>query len=96
MCLVLRYLGISQNDSWFYLKRLTLRKCWSVTICMIQAHGYLVEKNLSLSLDMCPKTANEKEQMSKVLYSSVDSSLMYAMMCTRPDICYAFRLVSIF
>ena len=56
----------------------------------------LVEKNLSLSLDMCPKTPNEKEQMSKVHYSSTIGSLMYAMMCTRPDICYAFRLVSRF
>ena len=55
-----------------------------------------IEKNLSLSLDMCPKTSNEKEQMSKVPYSSVVSSLMYAMMCTPPDICYVVRLVSIF
>ena len=28
----------------------------------------LVEKNLSLGLEMCPKTPNEKEQMSKVPY----------------------------
>ena len=26
----------------------------------------LVENNLSLSLDMCPKTPNEKEKMTKV------------------------------
>ena len=47
-----------------------------------------VEKNLSLSLNMCPKTPNEKEQMSKVPYSSAVDSLMYVMMCPRPDICY--------
>ena len=52
-----------------------------------------VEKNLSLSLDMCPKTPNEKEQISKVYYSSVVGSLMYVMMCTRPDICYVFGFV---
>ena len=41
-----------------------------------------VEKNLSLSLDMCPKTPHEKEQMSKVPYSSAVGSMMHAMMCT--------------
>ena len=56
----------------------------------------LGEKNLSLSLDMCPKTLNEKEKMSKVPYSNVVDSLMYAMMCTRPDICYIVGLVSKF
>ena len=34
--------------------------------------------------------------MSKVPYASVVGSLMYAMMCTRPDICYAVGLVSRF
>ena len=51
-----------------------------------------VERNLSLNLDMCPKSIEEKEQMSKVPYSSDIQSLMYAMMCTRPNICYAIRL----
>ena len=55
-----------------------------------------VEKNLSLSLDMCPKIPNEKEQMSKVPYSSVIGSLMYAMMCTRPNIFYVLGLVNRF
>ena len=32
--------------------------------------------------------------MSRVPYASVVGSLMYAMMCTRPDICYTVRLVS--
>ena len=55
-----------------------------------------IEKNLSLSLDMCPKTPNEKEQMFKVPYSNVVSSLMSAMMCTCLDICYVVGLVSRF
>ena len=56
----------------------------------------LVEKNLSLSLDICPKMHDEKEQMSIVPYSNVVGSLMYTMMCMRPAICYAVRLVSRF
>ena len=43
---------------------------------------------------MCPKTLEEKEKMSKVPYASAIGSLMYAMMCTRPDICYVVGLVS--
>ena len=55
-----------------------------------------VERNLSLSLDMCPKSVEEKEQMLKVPYSSAIQSLMYAMMCTRPNICYVVGLASKF
>ena len=55
-----------------------------------------VEKNLILSLDMCPKMPNKKEQMSTVPYSSIVGSLMYAMMCTHIDICYVVGLVSRF
>jgi ATP-binding cassette subfamily B (MDR/TAP) protein 1 len=32
--------------------------------------------------------------MSRVPYASVIGSLMYAMMCTHPDICYVVWLVS--
>ena len=53
-----------------------------------------VERNLSLSLDMCPKLLEEKEKMSKVPYSSAIGSLMYAMICTRLDICYALRIAN--
>lgn len=55
-----------------------------------------IAKGESLNLDMCPKTPNEKREMEKVSYSSAVGSLMYAMMCTRSDICYAVGLVSRF
>lgn len=42
------------------------------------------------------KTPKEKEQISKVPYSSVVGSQMYAMICTRPDICYVILLISRF
>jgi hypothetical protein len=55
-----------------------------------------VDKSLSLNLnrDMCPKTSKEKEKTSIVPYVSVVSSLMYAMRCIRPDICYVIRLLN--
>ncbi|XP_075096534.1 secreted RxLR effector protein 161-like [Nicotiana tabacum] len=43
---------------------------------------------------MCPKTLKETERMIRVPYRSAVGSLMYAMVCTRPDICQAVGLVS--
>jgi len=53
-----------------------------------------VEKALSLSLDQCPKTDKEKEAMSNVPCASAVGSLMYAMLCTWPDIYFTVGLVS--
>jgi len=53
-----------------------------------------VEKGLTLSLDQCPKTEQEKEKMKDVPHASAIGSLMYAMLCTRLDICFAIGLVS--
>lgn len=47
-----------------------------------------------LSTDMSPKTDKEMEQMSNVPYSSAIGSIMYAMVCTRPDISHVVSVVS--
>ncbi|WBP92221.1 reverse transcriptase domain-containing protein [Kitasatospora cathayae] len=47
-----------------------------------------------LSKDQCPKTPQEVESMRQYPYASAVGSLMYAMLCTRPDICYAVGIVS--
>ena len=49
---------------------------------------------IHLSKEQSPKTPEEKELMSKKPYASVVDSLMYAMLCTRPYICYAVGVVS--
>ena len=36
----------------------------------------------------------QKERMSRIPFASVVGSLMYAMLCTRPDICYVVGIVS--
>ncbi|XP_075076763.1 secreted RxLR effector protein 161-like [Nicotiana tabacum] len=53
-----------------------------------------IERGETLNLEMCPKIENEQEDMSRFPYLSVVGSLMYAMMCTRPDIFYVVGLVS--
>eukprot|EP00253_Pinus_taeda_P014285 PITA_14285 len=47
-----------------------------------------------LSAEQCPKTQEEEEEMSRVPYASAVGSLMYAMVCTRPDIAHAVGVLS--
>jgi hypothetical protein len=49
---------------------------------------------VKLSADHCPKTQEEEEDMSHVPYASAVGSLMYAMVCTRPDIAHAVGVLS--
>ena len=53
-----------------------------------------IGKGDTLSLDMCPKTQEEKEKMAQVPYSSAIGSLMYTMICIQPDIYYVVGLVN--
>ena len=47
-----------------------------------------------LSNDQRPKTLKEENMMRQVPYASAMGSLMYVMICTRPDICYLVDMVS--
>ncbi|KAL5758246.1 hypothetical protein ACOSP7_020857 [Xanthoceras sorbifolium] len=47
-----------------------------------------------LSKEQSPKTEEERTHMAKVPYASAIGSLMYAMVCTRPDIAQAVGAVS--
>ena len=49
---------------------------------------------IPLSDDQRPKTLKEENMMRQVPYASVVASLMYAMLCTRPDICYSINMVN--
>ncbi|KAA0051985.1 zinc finger BED domain-containing protein RICESLEEPER 2-like [Cucumis melo var. makuwa] len=49
---------------------------------------------IHLSKEQCPKTPQEVEDMSNIPYASAVGSLMYAMLCTRPNICYSVGIVS--
>jgi hypothetical protein len=47
-----------------------------------------------LSTEQCPKAQEEEEDMSRVPYTRSFGSLMYAMVCTRPDIAHAVGVLS--
>jgi len=53
-----------------------------------------VKKGLTVSLDQCRKIDKEKERMSNVPYASAVGSLMYTILCIRPDIFFALGMVS--
>ncbi|GKE84265.1 hypothetical protein Tco_1558007 [Tanacetum coccineum] len=50
--------------------------------------------HFKLSLKDCLVRDCDVERMSKVPYANADGSLMYLMVCTRPDIAYAISIVS--
>ena len=52
--------------------------------------------HFKLSTMQSPSTDKEKEEMKKIPYASAVGSLMYAMVCTRPDIAHAVGVVSRF
>ncbi|KAL9252945.1 Retrovirus-related Pol polyprotein from transposon TNT 1-94-like protein [Drosera capensis] len=47
-----------------------------------------VAKGDKFSLNQCPKNGFETKEMEKTPYASVVGSLMYAQVCTRPDLAY--------
>ncbi|KAK8610098.1 hypothetical protein V6N13_026642 [Hibiscus sabdariffa] len=43
---------------------------------------------------MCPSSPQERERTSQIPYASAIGSIMYAMICTRPDLSYALSMTS--
>ncbi|PKI67261.1 hypothetical protein CRG98_012333 [Punica granatum] len=49
---------------------------------------------ISLSKAQRPSTQEERDHMSRIPYASAIGSIMYAMLCTRPDVSYALSMTS--
>src|SRR4051812_28929760 len=81
-----RLIGLSQGT---YLDKI-LKK-----FKMDQAKkGFLpVLQGVKLSTAHCPTMAEDREKMSVIPYASAIGSIMYAMLCTRPDVNLAISLV---
>ena len=55
--------------------------------------GFLpVLLGVKLRQTQCPTTAEDREKMKVIPYASAIGSTMYAMLCTRPDVCLAISL----
>ena len=56
--------------------------------------GFLhVLQGVNLSETQCPTTAEDREKMKVIPYASAIGYIMYAMLCTRPDVCLAISIV---
>ncbi|GJS65218.1 zinc finger, CCHC-type containing protein [Tanacetum coccineum] len=49
---------------------------------------------IKISKDLCLKSDEELDRMSRVPYASAVGSIMYAMTCTRPDVSFSLSMVS--
>ena len=53
-----------------------------------------LKNHFKLSKEQSPKTGEERDHMTLVPYASAVCSLMYAMVCTRPNIVHAVGVFS--
>ena len=53
-----------------------------------------IHHSVKLSKSQCPGSTDEQDQMSRVPSASAIGSIMYAMLCTRPDVLYALCMVN--
>ncbi|KAK8523031.1 hypothetical protein V6N12_073742 [Hibiscus sabdariffa] len=82
-----RLLGLSQST---YIDKVLKRFSMEES-----KRGFLpMRHGISLSKEMCPSTIQEREQMSQIPYASAIGSIMYAMICTRPDLSYTLSMTS--
>src|SRR5512136_826046 len=51
---------------------------------------------LPLSVSQCLQTREQRDKMIEIPYASAIGSIMYAMLCTRPDVSYALSMTSRF
>ena len=84
-----RMLGLSQSRYIdLVLKRFNIEE--SKRGYLPIGHGIQLSKKISL------KTPEERNRMSSIPYASAIGSIMYAMLCTRPNVAYALGIVSRF
>ena len=79
-------LGLSQ-DTYInkILERFRMKDCSPSVSPIVKGDGF--------NLDQCPKNGIEMEQMKNISYDFAVGSLMYAQVCTRPDIAFAVGML---
>ena len=84
-----RMLGLSQSRYIdLVLKRFNVEESKSGYIPI--GHGIQLSKKIS------PKTPEKRNRISSIPYASTIESIIYATLCTRPDVAYVLDIVSRF
>ena len=55
-----------------------------------------IAAHFKLSVNQSPKTEEDLKYMASIPYSNATGSLMYVMVCSRPDLAYSASMVSRF
>ena len=53
-----------------------------------------MQHGIPLGQTQCPSSLDEVKRMSNVPYASAVGSIMYVMICIRPDVVYALNIYS--
>ena len=69
------------------LTRFSLNNSTKLVVTPLASH-------FKLSASMCPSSDDDKRYMENILYTNVVGALMYAMVCTRPDLSHGVSIVS--
>src|SRR6266496_3274702 len=81
-----RLIGLSQSQYLYkVLKKFKMDQSKKGFLPMLQG--------VKLSQTQCPTTAEDREKMKVIPYASAIGSIMYAMLCTRPNVCLAISLL---
>ncbi|GKB20885.1 retrotransposon protein, putative, ty1-copia subclass [Tanacetum coccineum] len=71
-----------------------LGKCFALFKMENSKKGNLpIHHGIKISKDLCPKTNEELERMSRFQYALAIGSIMYAMTCTRLDVSFALSMI---
>ena len=82
-----RLIGLSQST---YIDKVLIR----FSMQDAKKGFLLMSHGISLSKSQCPSTTDERDCMNSILYASAIGSIMYAIICTRPDVSYALSVTS--
>ena len=81
---------------WLSQENYVLMELERLNMAEVRPVTTLLAGHFKLSSKQCPQSPHEEEEMSRVPYASTLGSLMYTMICTRPDLAYADSTISQF
>ena len=84
----------TENLLWLSQEKYVTKVLQRFNMCDAKSVGSPLPMDCKLNSGQCPKSEKDKAEMRRVSYASAVGSLMYAMVCTRPDIAFAVGTVS--